>query len=198
MILSFLLAINLMGMSQDPPAKQAPANAVQKSDIPQTNLRLLQVRRMCVESLGSDPLSRQVQAMLINALVESKRFTITEKCEKADAVLKGVATEESHQEAHSSSESTAVGNARANSAIADSSHSTETINDSHVAVRLVDQESGDVIWSTTKESSGAKYKSSRADAADQTVNQLLWDIDKLERLQKEQAGPSTKKPPSPR
>src|SRR5947208_164691 len=53
---------------------------------------------ICVESFGNDPASIELQAMVINALSESKRFALTEnsdetgKCTeaKADAVLKGV------------------------------------------------------------------------------------------------------------
>jgi hypothetical protein len=40
---------------------------------------------------------------------------------------------------------------------------------------------GDVIWTTTKESKGAKYKGASADVADQIVKQLIWDLDKLQR-----------------
>jgi hypothetical protein len=37
---------------------------------------------------------------------------------------------------------------------------------------------GDVIWSTTQESQGAKFKSSSADVADKVVKQLLHELDK--------------------
>jgi hypothetical protein len=35
-----------------------------------------------------------------------------------------------------------------------------------------------VVWSTTQESKGAKYKSAGADVADKIVKQLLRDIEK--------------------
>jgi hypothetical protein len=35
-----------------------------------------------------------------------------------------------------------------------------------------------VIWTTTKESKGAKYKGASADVAEQVVKQLIWDLDK--------------------
>jgi hypothetical protein len=38
-------------------------------------------------------------------------------------------------------------------------------------VRLVDK-NGDVIWSTTQESSGGKFRSAMADVADKIVRQL--------------------------
>jgi hypothetical protein len=65
----------------------------------------------------------------------------------------------------------------------DSQASTETIDDARVAVRLVSSD-GDVIWATTKESKGAKYKGASADVASQVVKQLLWDLEKAEKAQK--------------
>jgi hypothetical protein len=56
---------------------------------------------------------------------------------------------------------------------------TETINEARVAVRLVNSD-GDVIWTTTQESKGAKYKGASADVADMCVKQLLRDIAKIE------------------
>ena len=61
--------------------------------------------------------------------------------------------------------------------IQDSKLSTETTHEARLAVRLVSQD-GDVIWSTTQESQGAKFKSSSADVADKVVKQLLHELDK--------------------
>ena len=57
--------------------------------------------------------------------------------------------------------------------INESSHSTELIDEARLAVRLVSKTTGDVIWSTTQESKGAKYKRANADAAGKVVKQLL-------------------------
>jgi len=62
----------------------------------------------------------------------------------------------------------------------DSSVNTETINEARVAVRLVNSD-GDVIWTTTQESKGAKYQGSSADVADKCVKQLLRDVEKIEK-----------------
>src|SRR5206468_8024648 len=72
----------------------------------------------------------------------------------------------------------------------DSSVNTETINEARIAVRLVNPD-GDVIWTSTQESKGAKYKGSSADAADKCVKQLLRDFEKLEAVT---ALPSTPQP----
>ena len=45
-------------------------------------------------------------------------------------------------------------------------------------VRLVNKD-GDVIWSTTQESTGAKFRGASADVADRITRQLLADIQRL-------------------
>jgi curli biogenesis system outer membrane secretion channel CsgG len=156
---------------------------------------LLKVNRIYVDSFGDDVVSRELQSMVVSALVGSKRFKVTENREKADAVLKGVALEKSTQELHAYGESTAVGAASGGShadsggasggfaarhmGISDSSVNTETIDEARIAVRLVNPD-GDVIWTSTQESKGAKYKGSSADVADKCVKQLLRDVEKLE------------------
>jgi hypothetical protein len=120
--------------------------------------------------------------------------------------LKGTGLEKTSQEVHAYNDSTAAGAAAGGhsgsvsgswvngtgsvsgsssggfasraAAISDSSLNTETINDARVAVRLVDRD-GDVIWTTSQESKGAKYKGASADVADKVVKQLMRDLDKL-------------------
>jgi hypothetical protein len=129
----------------------------------------------------------------------TKRFKVTENRERADAILKGVALEKSSQEVHAYRESTAVGGASGSHSgsvngilvngtgsvsgssnggfvahhmgTSDSSLNTETVNEARVPVRLVNPD-GDVIWTSTQESKGAKYKGSSADVADRCVKQL--------------------------
>jgi curli biogenesis system outer membrane secretion channel CsgG len=159
--------------------------------------KLLNVKRIYVESFGDDEIAKSLQAMVINALDESKRFIVTENKEKADAILRGRSVEKSSQEVHATGEGTAVATAAAGHSasvspfggsahggfagkamgIDDSKLSTETINDARLAVRLVSQD-GDVIWSTTQESRGAKFKGASADVAHKVVKQLLRDLEK--------------------
>ena len=145
--------------------------------------------------------------MIVSSLVATKRFKVTENRDRADAILKGVALEKTSQELHAYGESTSVGAAsgashgevngsvvNGNGSISgsssggfiarhmgtgDSSVNTETINEARVAVRLVDPD-GDVIWTSTQESKGAKYKGASADVADRCVKQLIRDVEKLE------------------
>jgi len=217
MVTALLLLLLSFGQTKTPtppPVQQGQAatpSGGTKVD-PEIAAKLLKVRRIYVDTFGDDAISKQLQAMVVNALTESKRFIITENKEKADAILRGTALEKTSQEFHSSSESTSVGTAagghsgsisgsRVNGTgsisgsesggfaakhmgTSDSVASTETINDARVAVRLVSSD-GDVLWAATKESHGAKYKGASADVADQIVKQLLWDLDKVGAAQKQ-------------
>jgi len=201
MVHSLIVLLMLLATIQNPPPQQtqkAPEPPPTTVD-PEISTEFLRVHRVCVESFGNDPASIELQAMVINALNESKRFTLTEnsdetgKCTeaKADAVLKGVSVQRAHEEVRGSSEGTSINDHRASVGINESSHSTELIDEARLAVRLVMRETGDVIWSTTQESKGAKYKGANADAADKVVKQLLRDLD---RLKEERARDSSKKP----
>jgi curli biogenesis system outer membrane secretion channel CsgG len=160
-----------------PASISTPSTPAQSKQDEETNsTELLKVKRIFVDSFGDDPISREMQSLVVSALAQAKRFKVTENREKADAILKGVALETTSQELHSSGESTAVRGA----ATSDSSSHTETINNARLAIRLVNSD-GDVIWTSTQESKGAKYKGSSADAADKCVKQLLHDVEKLER-----------------
>jgi hypothetical protein len=176
----------------------------------ETNLseKLLGAKRIFVGHFGDDPINKTLEAMVIDALTASKRFTITENKQRADLVLKGYSLEKTTQEAHAVADSTVVaGAAGGHSAsvsgvsgpaggsvsgsssggfvtrhlgISDYQASVETVNDARMAVRLVSTD-GDVVWSTTQESKGAKYKGAMADVAEKVVKQLLYDIEKLTR-----------------
>ena len=61
----------------------------------------------------------------------------------------------------------------------DSQASSIAVNDARLAVRLISAD-GDVLWSTTQESKGAKYKGASADVAELVVKQLIRDLDKLQ------------------
>src|SRR5437588_3137413 len=152
--LAVAMTLGLGSASQTPsvlPASQPPTPPSKQSVEQELAPQLLSVRRIFVDSFGDEPIARQLRDMIIAGLAESKKFVLTENKERTDAVLKGTALEKTSQEARVSSEFTLAGRA----AIQDSSAKTETINDARAAVRLVSRD-GDVIWSTTQESRGAK------------------------------------------
>jgi len=193
---------------QPPKAAESPSGDTHPAAISATlETKLLKITRIYVDDFGTDPAAKQIQAMVVNSISESKKFIITESKEKADAVLKGTALEKSHQEFHSLNDAAAAATSHgahhgevngsfangtgsvsgsshgfhAGSAIAadDSTASSETINEARVAMRLVAAD-GDVVWSTTQESHGAKYKGASADVADKVIRQLMRDLEKLQ------------------
>ncbi len=211
MALSLMLWGLSLAQSSAAPASQAtskPPEAKSEPKIdPEIAGKLLKVKRIYVDSFGDDNVAKQLHAMVINALNESKRFIITENKDKADAILRGSALEKTSQEFHALGEGAAAavaagghsgsvsgsisggtgsvsgshsgGFAAKSMAAEDSVASTETVNDARLAVRLVAAD-GDVIWTTTQESKGAKYKGASADVADKVVKQLLRDLEKLQ------------------
>ena len=198
-MLAVLLMTGLL-LQASPSAQEAkPAAAVQATPTPSRDAdgdpaALLKVKRIFVDSFGDDATSKELQSMIVSALVATNQFKVTENRERADAVLRGVAIEKTSQELHAYSEGTAVGGLNGGAAVKDSSANTETIQEAKIAVRLVDP-NGDVIWTSTQESKGAKYKGSSADVADKCVKQLLRDV---ERLKNRSTPPSTPATPAAR
>lgn len=203
------LALLLQTAAASQPLETPTTKAAVKADVSEVAKKLLTIKRIYVDTFGDDAVAKQIQAMVISSLAETKRFIITENKEKADAILRGTALEKSAQEFHAFEEgaaaSTASGGhsgsvygsasggtanisghssggfaARAMAA-EDKNAATETVNDARIAVRLVAAD-GDVIWTTKQESKGAKYKGASADVADKVAKQLVRDIEKLERL----------------
>ena len=205
-----LLALLLQSGAVQPSQQQSapPPKPVVAAEDVELGKKLLAVRRIYVDSFGDDAVAKQIQAMVISSLSETKRFIITENKDKADAILRGTALEKTSQEFHSFGEGAAASTASGShsgsisgsasggngnisghysggfvaSAVAaeDKNASTETIDDARVAVRLVASD-GDVIWTTKQESKGAKYKGASADVADKVAKQLLRDLEKLEK-----------------
>jgi hypothetical protein len=135
--------------------------------------------------------------MLINALQSSKLFTVTENEEKADAFLRGSAEDLIFTDTFQSSEGIqARGSVGSTGRVAggripgvavsvgeqESTRIAERKHEATAAVRLVSKD-GDVIWATTQESMGAKFRGASADVADKIVKQLLADIEKARRIQ---------------
>lgn len=204
LITGLLLQANPSGQETKsaPTAQVAPTPS---GDSDSDSAALVKIRRIFVDSFGDDAVSKELQSMIVSALVGSKRFKVTENRNRADAILKGVALEKTSQELHAYGESTSVGAASGGGhseitggggsvsgsssggfiarhmGTSDSSVNTETIDEARVAIRLVNAD-GDVIWTSTQESKGAKYKGASADVADRCVKQLLKDVEKLEAL----------------
>jgi hypothetical protein len=180
--------------SQDKPKETAPPSE------PAANPRLLQVKRVCVQDFGADVLGVQAREMVIAKLFESKRFSLTENCDKADFVLKGSITERSDRVSRSESEGIGFGESAAASSSSgsgvsrsgtaasasvrgdtrESLASSEVKLQAAVTMRLVDKD-GEILWAASLESTGGKTKGAIGDAADRAVRKFLRDLERAEK-----------------
>jgi len=159
---------------------------------------LAEVKRIYVDQLGGGPTSDQMRDMLIAALQGSGLFAITENPDRADAIVKGSSDDKVFTQDHITSDSIGVHtgqssgthnavsigtssssehNVSAGVSENESSHIQERRHEAVAAVRLVNV-AGDVLWSTTQESGGAKFRGAMADIADKIVRRLTEDIKK--------------------
>ncbi len=183
------LAAAAGGQMEEKPAK-APA-AFEEA----TAARLLEIRRVFVDRLGGGETAAQIRDMIISSLQSGKLFVITEKEERADAFLRGSAEDLVFTDVHSSSDNL---NARASAGLGsnpdkeaadrrsrsgsltvgeqESTRIAERKHEATASVRLVSKD-GDVLWSTTQESLGAKFRGASADVAEKVTRQLLKDYE---------------------
>ena len=166
--------------------------------------QLLTVRRVFVDRLTGGETAAQMRDMIVSSLQNAKLFVITENADRADAVLRGSAEDLVFTDEHSSSDSVHAdahfsrgdsssysgrtsGRDQTNRSAgigagdAESSHSLERKHEAVAAVRLVSKD-GDVIWSTTQESMGGKFRGSSADVADKITRKLVEDYDRARKL----------------
>jgi hypothetical protein len=162
---------------------------------------LADVKRVYVDQLGGGKTSDQFRDMLISAIQTTGLFVLTENPEHADAMLRGSGDDLIFTEEHNSSDSIGVhanagsgsssralnsgvsSNATSGIGVSDSenSKSSERRHEATGSVRLVSKD-GDVIWSTTQESNGGKFRSAMADVADKIVRQLADETRKMRDL----------------
>ena len=155
------------------------------------------VKRIYVESLGGTPAAMMLRDMIVSSIASCGLFTVTETADRADAVLRGSASDQLFTDEHrstdsitagvrlSNSESFSVKNSRSSESQSsglnigqnESMTSSERRHEASASVRLVNRD-GDVIWSTTQESLGAKFKSSSADVAEKIYRKLMDDYRK--------------------
>jgi hypothetical protein len=156
--------------------------------------QLLSVKRIYVDRLTGGETAAQMRDLIISSLHGSKLYVLTENQERADAILRGAAEDLIYTDQFQSSDSVdlrsgvAVGGrstrtssgARSLSVGVGDREATDIHERKHEAlatVRLVNKD-GDVIWSTTQESDGAKFRGASADVADKIARQLSADVDR--------------------
>lgn len=184
-------------------ALAASAAALSAEELPtpatleQEGLRQLRtVRRVFVDRLTGGETAAQMREILISSLDSARLFVITENQERADAILRGTAEDLVFTDVHASSDSIDAranfGSGQSNSSSRssyggmgvgqnESERSAERRHEAIASVRLVNKE-GDVIWSTTQESLGAKFRGASADVADKIAAKLKEDFEKARKL----------------
>ena len=157
--------------------------------------QLLSIKRIYVDRLTGGETAAQMRDLIIASLHGAKLYVLTENPERADAVLHGAAEDLIYTDQFASSDSvdlrSGVGTgtrstrtssgARSLSVGVGDKESTDIRERKHGAlatVRLVNKD-GDVIWSTTQESDGAKFRGASADVADKIARQLAADLDRV-------------------
>jgi hypothetical protein len=159
--------------------------------------QLLTVHRVYVDRLTGGETAAQMRDILIGSLAGAGLFVLTEKEEKADAVIRGAAEDLVFTDVHTSSDGinahASLGNRAGSGAYAkgsnaglgvgenESEHSAERRHEAMATVRLVNKD-GDVIWSTTQESLGGKFRGASADVADKITSKLRDDYERARKL----------------
>jgi hypothetical protein len=171
---------------------------------------LSKVRRIYIAILTGGDAALQLRDLLMTSLHNSKQFVITEDEDKADAVLKGAGDDDVFTDTFQSAEginahsqissgsseglrnyATSSSNRSGGISIGenDSRRTEERKHEAIATVRLVSKD-GDVIWSATAESLGAKFMGASADVADKIAKRLVTDY-KAAKLQAAAQAPAT-------
>lgn len=176
------LLFAMLGMQE---AASTPASEFE----PERLRQLKSVKRLYVEKLSGEN-ADHIRDLVIASLQEARLFVITENQEKADATLRGSTQFNVHVDTFQYGESVNTrGSSGARSARSwrpgsfgvgenNSARMTERRETSSATLRIVNQE-GDVIWSTTQESRGAKFRGAASDVAGKVAKRLLEDYSKL-------------------
>jgi hypothetical protein len=158
--------------------------------------QLLTIRRVFVDRMTGGETAAQMRDILISCLEGAKLFILTENQERADVVLRGASEDLIFTDTHTSSDSInahmTAGSGRSSTKTSgaygglgvgdsESDHSTDRRHEAVAAVRLVNKD-GDVIWSTTQESLGAKFRGASADVADKITGKLKEDFERARKL----------------
>jgi hypothetical protein len=178
-LLGFILAVSLWGQ------KTGAENGVAS---------LSDVKRIYVAELTGGAQAAALRDLIIASLSATKLFVLTEKEERADAILKGAADDHSFTDTfdtfdsintHQTAGKSASGSGANKTAGVygsltggenESHHIKERKHEAYAAVRLCNRD-GDVLWSTTQESLGAKFRGASADVAAKIAKQIATDYD---------------------
>jgi hypothetical protein len=170
--------------------------------------QLPKIKRVFVDRLTGGETAAQMRDLIITALQNCKLFVLTENQERADAILRGAAEDLIYTDQFKSSENVSMrGNSSDSEGVSsdsryngasggtssrsarslgsgigggDSSEVKERKHEALATVRLVNKD-GDVLWSTTQESNGAKFHGASADVAEKIAKQLVAEYERVRR-----------------
>ncbi len=170
--------------------------AAQNTGAGTTTTGLLDIKRIYVSPLTGGKEAAALRDLIIAGLDSTKLFVLTENPDRADAVLKGAADDQTFTDTFDSGESVnarqTIGKYGSGSSAAtrtgggygaagigenDVHHIKERKHEAYASVRLCNKD-GDVLWSTTQESLGAKFRGASADVAAKIAHQLTIDYDR--------------------
>lgn len=173
--------------AQDPPPEATPPGSAVAS--------LSAIKRVYVDALAGDKSAAAIRELLIASLQQSRLFVITDNPDRADAMLRGAANDTAFTDTFDSQEGLTaranVGSYKGTSSRGsgysglsvgehESHHVKERKHEAFATVRLCNRE-GDVLWATTQESRGAKFRGASADVAEKVARQLQLDVGKEQR-----------------
>ena len=174
----------------------APLRAWQ--DDTDLSAQLLTVKRVYVDRLTGGDTAAQMRDLIIGSLQSSKLFILTENPERADATIRGAAEDLVYTDTFQTAEgvnlrasagtrATSGGNRQGGVSAGvgenESSNIHERKHEALATVRVVNKD-GDVIWATTQESTGGKFRGASADVADKITRALAADMEKLRKARR--------------
>src|SRR4051812_28307376 len=169
------------------------AQAFKQNGMP-TVTQLSQVERVFVEPLAGTAAAQALRDLIIASLDSTKLFVLTDNPDRADAILKGAADDKAFEDTFDTDTSlsgrsgaglygltgrstkSSGGYGAESNAQRESHRIKERKHEAFASVRLCNN-LGDVIWSTTRESLGAKFRGAGADVAAKIARQLTIDFD---------------------
>lgn len=172
-------------------------------------LKLLGIKAIYVDPLNGAE-SAPIRDLLIGSLHRTGLFLIVEDEDRADAFLRGSAEDliystyyrtrggfnvrssssDSHRESGESDFISGSIGVREDDSFSRRNRKHEAM----AAVRLV-LRNGDVVWSTTQESSGGKYKGAAADVTDKVAEDLVEAYRWAEKVRRKVNAPAVLEPP---
>ncbi len=185
LLFASLLAVTVLRAAE--PDKEEEKKAPERE--PAT---LATVQRVFIDHLGPALGADEIHDMLAATFARQHLFIVTDTEERADAILRGTASDLIYQEEHESNDSINAhaqasdghsgyyggsANKSTGLSIGETEHSrnTERVHEALAAVRLVNRD-GDVLWATSQESRGAKFRGSSADVADKIAHDLASEM----------------------